>query len=224
LTEQEGGEPDIVVHSLSVQNWNLQWAQAVKPLRIGQRMVIRPSWETVECDSRQIELILDPKRAFGTGHHPTTHLLLEWLEDEIRGGESVLDVGTGSGLLSMAALRLGARRAVGLDHDPDAIECAQEYAALNRFGPELSLECRSLAGDPPHDLVLANLDCRTLLNLVQSLAASTGGRLLASGLLLDQRDEIVEAFARAGLYAAREREREGWLAVKFLKAESCEGA
>ena len=213
-----------MVHSLPDQDWNRQWAASVKPLRVGTRIVIRPSWEKVELAAGQIEIILDPKRAFGTGHHATTSLLLEWLEEDIRGGESVLDVGTGSGLLAMVALRLGAARASGIDYDPDAIDCAREYAALNGFGPELSLRCDTLAGEAPHDLVLANLDRRTLLDLAERLADSTGGTLLVSGLLLDQRNDLVEAFARAGLYAGRQRDREGWLALEFTRAESCEGA
>lgn len=190
---------------------------------LGRRIVIRPSWESVEPQAQQIEIILDPKRAFGTGHHATTSLLLEWLEEEVQGGETVLDVGTGSRLLAMVALRLGVAQAVGIDHDPDAIDCAREYASVNGFGRELSLECRSLSPGPPYSLVLANLDRRTLLDLAQPLAASTGTTLLATGLLLDDREEIVGAFAGVGLYADHEREREGWLAMKFTRGESCEG-
>jgi ribosomal protein L11 methyltransferase len=223
LADQGTAEPDIVVHSLPDQDWNQQWAMSVKPLRIGKRIVIRPSWERVEVRAGQIEIVLDPKRAFGTGHHATTRLLLEWLEEDIRGGESVLDVGTGSGVLSMVALRLGAASALGIDHDPDAIECAQDYAAVNGFGPDLSLRCSTLKADHSYEFVLANLDRRTLLELAEPLAVSTGRVLLVSGLLADQREEMVGRFSRAGLYPGREREREGWLAMEFLKPESCEG-
>ena len=224
LTEQGVVEPDIVVHSLPDQDWNRQWAQSVKPLRVGKRIIIRPSWERMEPIEEQIEIVLDPKQAFGTGHHATTSLLLEWLEEDIRGGESVLDVGTGSGLLAMVALRLGASRAVGVDHDPEAIDCAREYAAANGFGPELALQCGTLTASlNTYDVVLANLDRGTLLELIQPLAASTGMMLLVSGLLIDQRDEIVVALADFGLYSRRERERDGWLAMKFARAESCEG-
>src|SRR6185436_6751191 len=115
---QRGGQavdPDTFsVCQLPDQDWNEQWAKSVKPIRIGKRIVIRPSWEAVALDPGQIELILDPKQAFGTGHHATTRLLLEWLEDLIRGGERLLDVGTGSGILAMAALRLGATSALAI--------------------------------------------------------------------------------------------------------------
>jgi ribosomal protein L11 methyltransferase len=225
LTELGVAEPDIVVHSLPDQDWNCLWAQSVKPLRVGKRIIVSPSWERTEPIGEQIEIVLDPKQAFGTGHHATTSLLLEWLEEDIRGGESVLDVGTGSGLLAMVALRLGASRAVGIDNDPEAITCAREYAAANGFGPELALRCGTLtAGLSSYDVVLANLDRGTLLELTQPLAASTNRTLLVSGLLVDQRDEIVVAFADFGLYPGREREREGWLAMEFTRVEPCEGA
>jgi ribosomal protein L11 methyltransferase len=224
LTKDGLVEADIVVHSLPDQDWNRQWAESVKPLRVGNRIVIRPSWESVEKRPGQIEIVLDPKQAFGTGHHATTSLLLEWLEEEIRGGESILDVGTGSGLLAMVALRLGAAQATGLDNDPDAIACARGYAVANDFGPELSLQCGTLAAGRTYDVVLANLDRRTLLDLAEPLSACTGTMLLVSGLLVDQRDEIVDAFSRVGLYSSGGRSREDWLALEFRKPESCDGA
>lgn len=219
-------EPEIQVHALPHQDWNQLWAQSVKPLRVGKRIVIRPTWEPVALDPGQFEIILDPKQAFGTGHHATTRMLLEWLEEMVQGGESVLDVGTGSGLLAMASLRLGAARAVGLDHDPVAIDCAQDYAVLNRFGSELSFQCGELdgvSGLQLFDLVLANLDRSTLCQLADQLAGRTRTRLLVSGLLLGQREEVAAALASAGLYLGRERESEGWLAVEFLRSEPCEG-
>lgn len=224
LMEPATAEPDIVVHSLAGQDWNRYWAQSVKPFRVGKRLIIRPSAEQVPVAPGDIEIVLDPRQAFGTGHHATTSLLLEWLEEDIRGGESVLDVGTGSGLLAMAALRFGAGRALGIDNDADAIECAREYAAENGFGPELALACATLTADvSAYDLVLANLDRRTLLELAQPLAASTKRTLLVSGVLAEQRGEIIAAFAETGLYSGRQRERDGWLAMEFAQAQSCEG-
>ena len=219
-------EPRISVRMMPNQDWNRVWAESVKPLWIGRHLLIRPSWETVDARPGQIEIILDPKQAFGTGHHATTRMLLEWLEEIVQGGESVLDVGTGSGLLAMAALRMGAFLAVGIDHDPVAIECAQEYAELNRFGPELVLQCGELNecyDGRSFDLVLANLDRQTLLSLADRLTRCTKSRLLVSGLLVDQREEVAAALTSAGLYPGRQREQEGWLAVEFLRSESCEG-
>jgi ribosomal protein L11 methyltransferase len=220
------GEIPLSVTRVPNQDWNQVWAESVKPLWIGRHLLIRPSWETVAARPGQIEIILDPKQAFGTGHHATTRMLLEWLEEDIQGGEAVLDVGTGSGVLAMASIRLGAFLAVGIDHDSVAIECAREYAEVNRFGAELVLQCGEL--NERHegrsfDLVLANLDRQTLLNLADRLARCTKSRLLVSGVLGDQADEIVSAFAAAGLYPGRRREQEGWLAMEFVRGEPCEG-
>src|SRR6185295_16317831 len=118
-------ESDIYIEELPDQDWNRQWARSVRPIRIGRRIVIRPSWEPVALQDHDIEIVLDPRQAFGTGHHATTRMLLEWLEDLIGGGESVLDVGTGSGILSMVALRLGASSALGVECDPVAVDCAR---------------------------------------------------------------------------------------------------
>lgn len=223
LDRATGTTAPLLVNRIPHQDWNRQWARSVKPLQIG-RLVIRPSWEGVALGPQNLEIVLDPKQAFGTGHHATTRLLLEWLQDEVHGGERVLDVGTGSGILAMAALRLGAAQAVGIDHDPVAIDCARDYAKANGFGEELTLHCGALTGEQAYDLVLANLDRGTLLELADRLASCARFRLLVSGLLTDQREEIVAAFAAAGLYSGRQREQEGWLAMEFTPAQSCEGA
>ena len=219
----------IQVEPLPNQDWNRQWSQSVKPIRVGRRVVIRPSWEPIAREDRDIEIVLDPKQAFGTGHHATTALLLEWLEELIRGGETVLDVGTGSGILAMVALRLGAAKAFGLDHDPIAIACARDYASENHFGTELVLEAGDLRHGQVHlnwrfDLVLANLDQQTLLWCRDHLATYVrqGAKLLVSGILIDQRDMLVRAYSEAGMYCTAKREREGWMALEFQSAQRCE--
>jgi ribosomal protein L11 methyltransferase len=218
------------VNRLPDQDWNRQWAQSVRPIRIGRRIVIRPSWEPVTLQAQDIEIVLDPKQAFGTGHHTTTRMLLEWLENLIHGGEFVLDVGSGSGILAMVALRLGAASALGVECDPVAVDCARDYATENGFGDNLELGCGTLEevdrqGALRPTLVLANLDRQTLLLLCDELAqyVSHGAWLLLSGILLDQEQEIVEAFSKVGALLFRRREQEGWVALELLMAESCEG-
>ena len=216
------------VGDLPHQDWNRQWAQSVKPLRIGRRLVIRPSWEPASLLEGDLDIILDPKQAFGTGHHATTRMLLEWLEELIRGGESVLDVGSGSGILAMAALRLGARAAIGVEIDPVAVDCARECAGQNAFGSELELICGTLTdvalGKTP-DLVVANIDRQTLLLLADELAAygAAGSRLFFSGLLVEQVDEVMALYASSGLYLVHRREQEGWVALELGRSERCEG-
>ena len=155
--------------------------RSLQPIRLGERILVRQSWNSAPVPDGGFELVIDPKRAFGTGYHATTQLIASWLEEMIRGGERVLDVGTGSGILAMAALRLGASSALGIDNDPEAIECAQEYAAVNDFGAELELRVAALEdlGSGQFDLVLANLDRNTLMRYFADFRkhVSAGGRL-----------------------------------------------
>ena len=223
-------ERDIRVEELPNQDWNLQWAQSVRPIRIGKRIVIRPSWEPVALRVRDIEIVLDPRQAFGTGHYATTRMLLEWLEDLIHGGEYVLDMGTGSGILAMAALRPGAASALGVECDPVAVDCARDYATENGFGNNLEFRCGTLEdvdrqGALRPDLVLANLDCQTLLLLCDELAQymSHGARLLLPGILPEHEQEIVEAFSKVGPMLFQRREQDGWVGLELLMVESCEG-
>ncbi len=226
----------ITVGTLPDQDWNETWARAVRPIRVGRRIVVRASWHGErEADLRpgDVELILDPKQAFGTGHHATTQLMLEWLETHIRGGESVLDVGTGSGILAIAALKVGARSALGLDIDPVAIDCAREAAAMNGCGDELRFELatvadgspvRTLGRDGRWSVVLANLDRGALLSSVEVLMPllRDGARLVVSGLLHADGDELTEVFGRQGAAMRGKWERDGWIAAEFLVPESCE--
>ena len=216
------GSGRISLTAIPDQDWNRAWADSVTPIRIGRRVVIRPSWHRVAAGPDDVVLVLDPKQAFGTGHHATTQMLLEWLQDHVRGGERVLDVGTGSGILAMAALRLGAASAVGIDIDPVAIECAQAYARDNGFGDEFTLETSPLPDSAPRtfDLVLANLDCQTLLDLRSDLCGrlSATGRLSVSGVLGDDRDDVLQRFQAAGLALQHEHERAGWLALHFSRS------
>ncbi|MGH7235376.1 MAG: 50S ribosomal protein L11 methyltransferase [Nitrospiraceae bacterium] len=218
---KEMEQPGITVDSLPDRDWNAVWARSVRPVRIGRRIVIRPSWDRTDLAPGEIELIIDPKQAFGTGHHATTRLLVEWLEEVIRAGQRVLDVGTGSGILAMVALRLGAASALGIDSDPVAIQCALEYATANKFGTELELRTATLAelrgvGATRAHVVVANLDRRTLQESAGMFRShlDRGGRLLLSGVHPEHQAEISDAFAAAGGVVRHARQRDGWLALE----------
>jgi ribosomal protein L11 methyltransferase len=229
----DGVEPSIEVNRVPYQDWNEQWARSVKPLRIG-RLVIRPSWEPALLSPDDVEIVLDPKQAFGTGHHATTRMLLEWLQEHIHGGETLLDVGSGSAILSIAAVKLGAATAVAVECDAVAVECAKESVTQNRLEGSVELVCGTLAdvvGRTRHvDVVLANIDRPTLLSMAHDLAVYGDGaaghaaaRLVLSGILLEQKAEIVERFAALGLACVTSREQEGWLALELIRPEPCEG-
>lgn len=217
------------VQRVPSQDWNEAWTRSVKPLRIG-RLVIRPSWEPVLLGPRDIEIVLDPKQAFGTGHHATTRMLLQWLQEDIHGGEEVLDVGTGSAILAMVAVKLGAASAIGVEIDSVAVDCAREYIRLNGLADQIKILCGTVADLPQErrqmaDLVLANLDRQTILDLVDDLScfALRGARIMVSGILVEQQTEIMDRLSRLGLACLERREEEGWVALKFFRPESCEG-
>jgi ribosomal protein L11 methyltransferase len=210
-------DEDLTIAEVADQDWNATWAASLQPILLGRRVRIRQSWHEADPEFCGIELVIDPKRAFGTGYHATTQLIVEWLADHIRGGERILDVGTGSGILAMAAIRVGAASALGIDSDPIAVECAQEYAALNGFGPELELRVASFdnldAGK--FDVIMANLDIRTLPRLCESLKRlmAPGAIACLSGLQEQDYDEVVAALTRQGFKIAARQQREDWLAL-----------
>ncbi len=199
------------------RDWDRAWIESIRPVRVGRRLLVRQSWNPVDVPDGAVELIIDPKRAFGSGYHATTQLLLEWLEDGVCEGDRVLDVGTGSGILAMAALRFGASLALGIDRDPEAIECARENAAANGLGDRLLLAVGSLDALRPsrYDLVLANLDRNTLLRHAGELVllASPRARLLVSGVQEADLDDIARAFEQSGAAVGSWREKAGWIAI-----------
>jgi ribosomal protein L11 methyltransferase len=205
------------VQTISDQDWNAIWTASLKPIRIGKGVRIRQSWNPSDPEFKGIELVIDPKRAFGAGYHATTQMILEWLEDHIRIGERILDVGTGTGILAMTALRLGAASAVAIDIDPEAIECAQEYASVNGFGDELDLRILSFetGGLGRFDAVLANLDIRALPALANALTGllDEDGVACLSGLLIQDYEEVAEALTRAHLKIMTRYEREEWMSL-----------
>ncbi len=205
--------------------WAESWKRFYHTRRIG-RLVVRPSWEEYQPGPEEVVVTLDPGMAFGTGTHPTTALCLEALEEELSGGESVVDAGTGSGILAIAAAKLGAARVVACDADPVACQVAEENLARNGVTDRVVVRCadagealRSL--DWPADLILANLTAEAIVSLapVFAGAAAPGGRLLASGIVAERRAEVVGALAAAGLEVDTVREREGWALLRAARAE-----
>ena len=215
-------DEDLTIAEIEDQDWNATWAESLQPIVLGKRVRIRQSWHEADAGFRGIELVIDPKRAFGTGYHATTQMIVEWLEDNIRGGERVLDVGTGSGILAMTAVRMGAASALGIDNDPVAVECAREYALLNGFGRELELRVASFdeldAGK--FGVIVANLDIRTLPGLCESLRRLAAEDAIGclSGLQEQDFDEVAEALSRNGFKITGHRQREDWLCLDIMRA------
>ncbi len=212
---------DLKVLPVEERDWNARWVESIQPIRIGKRFRIRQSWAAPDPSFQGIEFVIDPRRAFGSGYHASTQLLIEWMETRVQPGVRVLDLGTGSGILAMVALKLGAAFALGIDNDPVAIECAVENARANGFGPELEL--RVGAASDRHDqfgLVVANLDRRTLLEICNELPEMLpdSATALVSGLLIADVDELTEAFGEAGAAVIERRERDEWAALEIRRA------
>jgi ribosomal protein L11 methyltransferase len=183
------------------QDWGERWKEGLAPLSIG-RVFVRPSWIPAPTPPGMVEVTLDPGMAFGTGTHPTTSLCLAAMSERLAAtpGARVLDVGTGSGLLAIAARKLGAPVVVGNDNDPIAIRVALENAALN--GVQVHFDVRGVHQQPgPFDLVLANILANTLCELAPAIAAQLAPRgvVLLSGILTPQEAEVRAAYVAAGL-------------------------
>jgi ribosomal protein L11 methyltransferase len=204
-------------------DWAEAWKAHFPVLRVGRRLVIRPTWRRHRRSPDDVVLALDPGMAFGTGLHPTTRLCLAGIESLAdRGrldGARVLDVGCGSGILAIAAVKLGAPHALGLDTDPIAVEATSANAARNRLARRIDARLGSLpSGDGPFDVVLANLIASVLIDLSPLLRDEVrpGGVLLASGIFIDREAEVRESFTTVGLEVADRSEEGEWVALEAV--------
>ncbi|MFZ1863111.1 MAG: 50S ribosomal protein L11 methyltransferase [Polyangiales bacterium] len=191
------GELEAEIVYVPHQDWSIEWRRGFGPQRIGERLLLRPSWEQAESLPGDVVLTIDPENAFGSGDHETTRLVLAFLERRIAGGEHVLDVGCGSGILSIAAVRLGAESAVAIDIDPDAVAVARRNAELNAVVHRVSVSSEPLIDvGGVYDVVLANIETRILIDMPDALCArvAPGGFLVLSGILVEERDMLLAAY------------------------------
>ena len=195
------------------EDWQNGWRKYYHPLEIGRRLAVVPSWQ--EYDTDRVKLMLDPGLAFGTGGHETTSLCLEALDSLVQGGERVLDIGTGSGILAIAALKLGAASAEGVDIDPVAVRTAVENAALNGVADKFS----GLVGDLSdqasgvYNIITANIVANAIISLSTAVLGllAAGGHFIASGIIDTRADEVEAALKAAGLAVAERKEKRGWV-------------
>ncbi|GEN23899.1 ribosomal protein L11 methyltransferase [Halomonas cupida] len=209
--------PVIEHELLDDRDWEREWMEDFKPLRMGQRLWIVPSWHQPPQDDA-INLKLDPGLAFGTGTHPTTALCLEWLDglalDGGLDGLDVLDVGCGSGILAIATLKLGAASAIGTDIDPQALTASRDNAERNDIeSSRLELRYPEQMGAERFPLVVANILAGPLVELAPTIGqhVAPGGRLALSGILADQAEEVLDAYRAQGLIMDTPCYREGWV-------------
>ncbi|MDR1648391.1 MAG: 50S ribosomal protein L11 methyltransferase [Zoogloeaceae bacterium] len=207
--------PDFALARVEEENWVQKTQAQFEPIQISSRLWIVPSWREAP-DPGAINLALDPGMAFGTGSHPTTRLCLEWLERTLQGGECLLDYGCGSGILAIAAARLGAARVAGVDIDPQAVAAARANAEKNGVTARFEASDTPLQGQ--YDVVVANILANPLRVLAPAISAHVrpGGHLALSGILETQADDLI-AFYAPWIPLVVAAEREGWVCLAGVR-------
>lgn len=207
--------PTFTVVEIAEQNWVQLTQSQFEPIRVSRRLWIVPTWHAAP-DPKAINLVLDPGMAFGTGSHPTTRLCLEWLERTVTSGATLLDYGCGSGILAIAAAKLGAGRVAGVDIDAQAVTAARANAEANEVTAQFADSAEPVAGE--YDLVVANILSNPLRVLAPAICAHVrpGGKLALSGILAEQADEIIDIY-RSWIPLTIADTREGWVCLTGQK-------
>jgi len=224
--------PEPVFRELAEEDWTEAWKEQYHRLHVGQRIVIVPAWEAYSPAPDQVVIRLEPGMAFGTGLHPTTRLCLETMEEWLVPGSTVLDVGTGSGVLAIAAVKLGAGPVLAIDADPVAVRVAAENVAANGTEGRVEVRHASLPGgetvplhfesdglallyEGQYDLVVINILAPVITGMAPALAARTrsGGRLIAAGLIEDQEQDVADALRSQGLSIVGRSQEKDWVCL-----------
>lgn len=218
------------------EDWATAWKQYFKPLRVSDTLTIKPTWEAYEASEGERIIELDPGMAFGTGTHPTTALCLQTLESVVQGGEEMIDVGTGSGILAIGACRLGAKSVLALDLDPIAVSSATENVRLNDLSQQVEVKLSDLLGvlreeqageedssalrvTVPVDLVVANILAEIILLFIDDVyeALKPGGIYIASGVYKNKEDDVERGLQASGFVIVEKRRDEDWIAFVAKK-------
>ena len=225
LAELKTAHPDyapllLMMNNVADADWENNWKAFYKPMEIGERLLVIPKWEKAN-DPTRIPLILNPGLTFGTGSHATTRLCLTALDAHVRGGEKVLDLGCGSGILSIAALRLGAKEAFACDIDDKCVDVAYENAALNGIGKDhYTVRWGDVTRDKQlqaefgtvYDIICANIVADVIISLAPQVRPflKAGGLFLTSGIIDDRAAEVRNALTAAGWDIVETHDSEGW--------------
>ncbi len=213
--------PTPIYKIVEEKDWAEAWKVHYHPVRIGKRLLIRPLWTEIELQPDDVEIALDPGMAFGTGTHPTTQLCLEATEDLLVPGAQVLDLGTGSGILAIAAAKLGAGHVLALDTDAIAVEAAQDNAKQNGAAEAITVQQGSLdtvvGSAQQFDLILVNILARIIIAMCDQHLGEVvrpGGLAIFSGIIADQADDVETALRRTGLEPYARRQQGDWVVVE----------
>lgn len=223
--EIDFGSLDITVKNIKEDDWANNWKKYFKPFAVGDKIVIRPSWEEYNDDGNKTVLKIDPGHVFGTGTHETTQLCIELIENYLKKDDMVLDIGCGSGILSIASLLLGAKYADAVDIDPNAIDIAYTNAGMNDIGRETYdvvsgniLEDEDLNekySGKKYDIVEANIVADVIIALTDKIPQyiKDGGVFISSGIIVERLDDVLEALKGHGFEVLEVKKKKGWSAI-----------
>ena len=218
--EDSGIEYKLETSGVEQEDWQNAWKKYYHAMDIGERLAIVPGWEDYDTD--RIVITMDPGMAFGTGTHETTSLCLETLDSLVKGGERVLDIGTGSGILAIAALKLGAACAEGVDIDPMCVRTAGENAARNGVEDRFTVLVGDLSdkASGQYNIITANIVAAAILSLAPNVPAlmAPGARFIASGIIETRKEEVLTGLRAAGLEPVEIKEKRGWVCIICKKA------
>ena len=205
------------------EDWETNWKQYFHPIRVGRKLVICPTWQEHASLRDDVIIFLDPGMAFGTGHHPTTRMCMELLEDTIVGGEKIIDLGCGSGILSVTAVKLGALSSIGFEIESNASKVAKENCVLNAVDESVEVFNSTLPAyrysEGDFDLALANISAKVIIELADHLTKGlrSGGKLILSGVLENALEDVRDVFEPLGVVFEKVMTDSDWTAVLATK-------
>ena len=215
------GKLETRTHSVAEEDWTESWKKAFKPFRLGAHMVVKPSWETVETAPGDHVIEIDPGMAFGTGTHETTGMCVELVEKYVKPGDTAIDIGTGTGILAIAAAHMGASRVLATDLDAVAVRVARENVKNNGFEDTIEMRCGDLLEvvDEQADVVIANIIADVIIGLAAPVKphVADGGVFICSGIAVNRLEDVLAALKAAGYQVLDTRVQGEWAAVASRK-------
>lgn len=214
------GKVTIQINKVDGEDWGNSWKKYYKPIRISDRVVIKPSWEEYQKMPSDIVVELEPGMAFGTGQHETTKLCSKFLEKYVKQGDKVLDVGTGTGILSIISKKLGANRVVAVDIDETCVKVARENCEYNKEQVEVSCGVLGDVKECDFDVVVANIIANVIIDFAKHLPSyvKKDGYFIASGIIEERKDEVIQAVTSNGFSLLECIKDKDWVAMVFCHA------